>query len=248
VAKGLCPQFDYSYWKQAAQSGGANAYYYASDGPGTGTYRLNGTGPSVTFADAILSGAGLYFFVTATNSVPVDADSNGVYDNLAEPESSDGPIRGFVFLNADFTTTGNGASSFSGTTIAPGEPYIDENNNGKFDSGEYYIDLTYPGSSGGTWTVNGGTTGGSRQDPSLDAGTSGKYTTDLNLYGVMYTNGIFSAQGNWVYFGSVVAKGGITDITGNPEFWFDERLIKGTWPPDDLTVPKTLITAWQTDM
>ena len=33
------PRFDYKLWKEIALSGGNNVYYYASDGPGTGTYR-----------------------------------------------------------------------------------------------------------------------------------------------------------------------------------------------------------------
>ncbi len=28
------PKFDYALWKNIAQSGGANVYYYASDGAG----------------------------------------------------------------------------------------------------------------------------------------------------------------------------------------------------------------------
>ena len=30
--------------------------------------------------------------------------------------------------------------------------------------------------------------------------------------------------------------------------WFDERLIKGEWPPPDLELPRTMVTVWQTDL
>ncbi len=251
AVQNLCVQFDYTFWKQIAQSGEPNVFYYASDGPATGTYRLNGTGPSVDFETAAAGGNGLYFFDTTNNSTPVDANSDGTYDNLCEDVTSDGPLKGLIYLNANFITTGGGGTTTPGTLIAPAEPYIDANGNGLYDDGEYYIRLTYPGSPSGTaWTKSGGSTvGAARQDPAVDAAPAGKYAANLNVYGLLYTNGSFQSSGNWVFFGAVVSKAGIAPhIAGSPDYYFDERMIKGMWPPPDLNLPKTVITAWQTDM
>ena len=49
-----------------------------------GTYKLNGSGASITMKDATDGNKGLYFFDTATNTSPVDADGNGSYDNLSD--------------------------------------------------------------------------------------------------------------------------------------------------------------------
>ena len=76
---------------------------------------------------------------------------------------------------------------------------------------------------------------------------------EANLYGVLYNSGHFSAQGNGVYFGSIVAGNGVGEdyfgapAAGNPELYFDERLIKGEWPPPELELPMTMITMWKTD-
>ena len=84
------PEFNYQLWKGVAQSGGQNVYYYASDGAGTGTYKLNGSGASVSMRTATDGRSGLFFFDTATNTAPVDADGNGTYDNLSDAVSMSG--------------------------------------------------------------------------------------------------------------------------------------------------------------
>ena len=76
---------------------------------------------------------------------------------------------------------------------------------------------------------------------------------EINLYGVLYNSGAFSLQGNGVYFGSVIAAGGVGEdyfgpgAAGDPEIYFDERLVKGDWPPPELALPLTIITVWKTD-
>jgi hypothetical protein len=88
VPRALCPEYDYSFWKGVALGGGANIYYYKSDGVGTGTYKLVGTGPSVDFRTAVHNQTGFFFFDTATNSVPVDANGDGTFDNLSATSRS----------------------------------------------------------------------------------------------------------------------------------------------------------------
>jgi hypothetical protein len=31
--------------------------------------------------------------------------------------------------------------------------------------------------------------------------------------------------------------------TGNPQIWFDETLVKGTWPPSQFRLPRVTVTA-----
>jgi len=248
------PEFNYQLWKNVAQSGAQGVYYYASDGAGSGTYKLAGSGTSVSMRTATDGNAGLFFFDTATNTAPVDADSNGIYDNLADAVSISGggySATGFIFMNSDFRTTGNGSAS-NRTIYAPSEPYIDANGNGQYDSTEYFIDLTYPNSVNGTYAKNGfhrEADGYTRQIPYSDAAADGHYSVSCNLYGVLYTNGAYNAKGNWIYYGSVVTKEGmVTGSAGTPDIYFDERLVTGGWPPADMGIPRTIITAWETDL
>jgi hypothetical protein len=66
VSTGLCPEYDYATFKALAQQGGNNVYYYSSDGAGTGTFKLNGSGSSVTMPSATDNNIGFFFFDTAT--------------------------------------------------------------------------------------------------------------------------------------------------------------------------------------
>jgi hypothetical protein len=70
----------------------------------------------------------------------------------------------------------------------------------------------------------------------------------INWYGVIYTSGTWDAQGNGKFFGSIVTQRGVLGSAGTADVWFDERLIKGQWPPPELELPRTMITVWQTDL
>jgi hypothetical protein len=136
------------------------------------------------------------------------------------------------------------------TIAAPGEPYIDANGNGQYDSDEYFVDLTYPNAVGNSYAKHAMrrvVDGYTRQVPWKDAASDGKYTIGINFNGVFYTNGIFDAQGNWAYYGSVVTKGGMTGSAGTPDIYFDERLVSGAWPPPEIQLPRTMISAWETE-
>ncbi len=256
VAVGLCPDYDYALWKEVAQSGAPNTFYYRSDGAGTGTWKLNGSGTSVDFVTATNGHSGLFFFDTADNLPPRDADSNGVFDNLADTVSINGggwQAAGFIYLNAGFGTTGTGNTTTQRQLVAPAEPYIDSNGNGMYDDTEFFLDLTYPGSSTGTYAVNGMrrvADGYTRQDPPLDtSGTAGKWNANVNMYGLFYATGIVQAQGNYIYFGSMISKSGAAapGFSGTPDYFYDERMERGLWPPSDMGLPRTMITAWQTE-
>src|SRR6185369_8200910 len=155
-------------------------------------------------------------------------------------------MAGFIYLNADVNTTGAGGNpSNARQLIAPGEPFTDLNGNNKYDPDEWFIDIDYPNSLTGDYVKNGThrvMDGFTRQDPAVDAASAGKWTKDINIYGVFYTNGTFNAQGNYVFFGTVVTRSGmsITGVAGagNPDFYYDERLVKDQWPPFDLNLPR----------
>jgi|GEM_PF-1149855 len=255
VARETFPAFDYALWKNIARSGEAHVYYYASDGPGTGTYRLNGIGPSVSFRAATDGGTGFYFFDTGDNGPPVDADSNGTYDNLADPvelNSGGWTTGGLIYLNADFRTIGNGSASAPRTLFAPGEPYVDANDNHRYDPDEWFVDLTYPAGITGTYGKSGMhrvVDGFTRQVPSVDASPDGRYSAGINMDGIFYTSGAYDAQGNWIFHGSFLSRTGIylNGSSGTPLFYFDERLITDQWPPIDMSLPRTIVTSWVTD-
>lgn len=76
----------------------------------------------------------------------------------------------------------------------------------------------------------------------------GRFVNDLDpiLSGVFYNEGDYDSMGNAVYFGSLLINGSVIG-TGTPEVWFDERLIKGMWPPPEMPIPRVYISAHQTD-
>jgi len=69
---------------------------------------------------------------------------------------------------------------------------------------------------------------------------------DLNLNGVLYNEGQFYATGNAAFFGSVLAEGNATKA-GTPDIYFDERLVKGNWPPGNFGFPRVYVSSAQTD-
>jgi hypothetical protein len=156
----------------------------------------------------------------------------------------------------------------------PGEPFTDTipPANGGTDTvydAEEFVNLDYattmggggspptmrvkqsPGTETNTVTAGGITATGTTTNARDDAGLP--VQAEVNVYGVVYNSGHFSAQGNGIYFGSVVAGNGVGEAffgapaAGNPNIYFDERLIKGEWPPPEIELPLTIITVWKTD-
>lgn len=72
-------------------------------------------------------------------------------------------------------------------------------------------------------------------------------TDGINLDGVLYNEGKYYAQGNAIYYGSVLARGAVTGTSGTADVWFDERLVKGDWQRRFKQMPRVVITSHETD-
>lgn len=88
---------------------------------------------------------------------------------------------------------------------------------------------------------------------SVDDCTSNAYDKDGALValqpildGVLYNEGTFGSAGNADYFGSLLFERDV-DATGTPNIWFDEKLIKGDWPPGNFGFPRVYVTTHETD-
>lgn len=86
-----------------------------------------------------------------------------------------------------------------------------------------------------------------------DECTSNAYDRDGGLVeiapildGVLYAEGEFGSAGNANYFGSLMFEKDV-DASGTPNIWFDEKLIKGDWPPGNFGFPRVYITTFETD-
>ncbi|HEX7136807.1 MAG TPA: hypothetical protein VF219_03135, partial [Vicinamibacterales bacterium] len=66
----------------------------------------------------------------------------------------------------------------------------------------------------------------------------------VGVQGVIYNQGSFSSTGNASYFGALVV-GQDTNPKGTPDIYFDERLIKGGWPPPGVNFPRVMISQEQ---
>ena len=254
-----CPTFDYALWKQIAQSGLKNNYYFKWV---SGTnFSLDGSGASTDFRTLTDGRGGIFFFdtqdglapnVAGTNLTPAIGFSGGTYG-----------VSGFVYLNsANFYTTG--LSGRNATYVPPGEP----------SDASGFVNFDYPGSTADNYQIKTTANFETFRDPVTDTWyctdaaicTSGvgaqqtpagapvkdsyglPFVTDAVVNGVMYNAGTFETQGNAKYFGSVVAQRGVIDGGGTPEFWFDERLVKGEWPPKGMSIPRVVVSVWQTDL
>ncbi|HEY3175593.1 MAG TPA: pilus assembly PilX N-terminal domain-containing protein [Candidatus Polarisedimenticolia bacterium] len=256
-----CPAFDYDMWKQVSQSGFGDAHYFVWTGAGD-SFRENGVGAAKTFARWTKGNrGGLYFFDTSDGQPPDPAGTN-LTDEVSLTSSDSWSGAGFIFLNAvNLRQTGIGPDGVSRALLPPGEPYVDANGNKLYDSGEQYVNLNYMTSASGAATIDPNA-GGQTSTVVPVTGDTFSYTTstlrddngipmlkDINWYGVIYTSGTWDAQGNGTFFGSIVTRMGVLGGTGGtPDVWFDERLIKGQWPPSDLELPRTMVTVWQTDL
>ena len=252
-----CPDFDYQTWKTIALSGGKDILYLAYD-PGTQSYRLDGLGDPKSFRTWTEGEKGLFFFDTVNGQAPASDGSN-----LTPDISINGAAwnsKGFIYLNAnDFVTSGAGTPP-DAWIFPPGEPFVDVDTDGVLDVGEPHVNLLYPTVAGGAFEVDSGATQSVTADTDGD-GTNETYTTTLareilgppfqapvNMYGVFYTSGHFDAQGNFSYYGSAVAKRGIGPSAGTPDFWWDDRIAQGQWPPPGLALPRVVISRWEVEL
>jgi len=255
-----CPMFDYNQWKAIAQSGVKNTYYFKH--VSTDTFQLDGVGSAQSFDTWTTGRTGLMFFDTANGKDP----NNGGGGSLS-PAVSVGAAwnsGGIMYLNAaDFSTTGNNAG-VSRFIVPPGEPWdasgfvnLDYQSGFPSDTGAnpgiQIISIAQPHTTTNTTTGEVWCTDYSIC-PSTPSGVPVRDNYGLPFYGnvawsgAFYTNGTVHFAGNSVYYGSMVAQGAVTSATGNTSFYFDERMIKGNWPPKELNLPRVVISSWQTDL
>ena len=244
-----CPDLDYAFWRQISLSGIKNAFYYKYTS--AGNFQLNGSGAAVTPEAATSGKTGLFFFDTANAQLPTDNNADGIFDNLTPNMSftSGWNSGGFIFLNAnELQTTGLGNSPPTRTMFAPGEPYIESNATDGWQTGETFLDLTYPTGDPTTkppfTKVGTATTGRTARGPNLNGG--------VHMAGVIYNSGYWNAKGNGKFFGSIITKQGIIEggggPAGTPDIWFDTCLKDKCWPPPSLKLPRVVATSWENDM
>ena len=255
-----CPSFDYDLWKQVARSGFGDAHYFVPTGT-TDSWRENGAGVAKTFAQWSKGVSGGFYFFDTKDGLEPDPNGTKLVDEVSLTSSDDWAGGGFVYLNArNMDQQGIDPDGVNRVLLPPGEPYVDTNGNKAWDPNEQYVNLAYSTTPTGAFTIDPNS-GGQTSTQTSATGESFTYTTStgrddqgipilhpVNWYGVVYTSGTWSAAGNGNFFGSIVTRLGVISSGGTPDIWFDERLIKGQWPPPDLQLPRTMITVWQTDL
>lgn len=242
-----CPEYDYKIWKLVASSGERDVHYFVW--AGGEEFRENGTGPALDFESATHEQEGVFFFETQDNLPPADLDGDGLLDNLtpAVRVDSDGwRFRGVIYLNAvsfQIDSVPAGTASLR----APGEPFQDADQNGRYDPGEAWINLDYPATLAGSFDADqsdayGGSVMRNQRGPEL--------STPVSLEGILYTSGSFEATGNGVIYGSVIALGGVTQAVEDgslptPQLYWNAS-IADDWPPAGWELPRTVVTGWKT--
>ena len=123
--------------------------------------------------------------------------------------------------------------------------------NGVRDVGEGYINLNYNDLDDIADDIRGSATddfGNGGFGPTYNSrGKTLPTPVDALLWGVLYTSGIFDAEGSAKYYGSVVTYAGCPAAAGTPDFYWDPSL-KDNWPPLGWDMPRVIITRWQTDL
>ncbi len=254
-----CPAFEYQIWKNVALSGGQNIHYMVYSA--TNSYKEDGLGTAQDLKAWTNGKEGFWFFDT-TDRLPPNATGSNIGGAMGL--SGTWNSAGFIYMNSDWDSTGTGGG-VNRVLIPPGEPWVDADADGVADPGEY-VNLKYPTSlSGGFRPYTDGHASNPAQTASVTStnGITYSYTTKpsardtqgipftdtIHFQGVLYVEGEFQFNGNLNVFGAVVTKGGMTSTSaGTPDIYFDERLIKGDWPPPELELPRTMVTFWETDL
>jgi hypothetical protein len=248
-----CPEFDYYTWRQIAKSGGSDVHYYAWD---NGTqFKEDAAGAATDFKTLTDGKQGLFFFDTKDGLAPHDPDANGVAVNLT-PEmkiSANYGVQGFVYANtANWTSQGKPGRPI--TMHWPAEPFRDANENGRYDTGEDFVNLNYATISTtdpfAKPAVTRADAGGDAFGGSVMWNSRGPNITgqEAIVWGVLYVSGNFDCQGTPEYYGSVVTKAGMNNsMAGTPDLFFDSDL-KDNWPPPGWELPRVIITKWITDL
>jgi hypothetical protein len=221
-----CPEYTFEFWKALARSGSRDVYFLVpAGGSPEPLFRRDGLGPARTFRDWTHGRAGLFFFDTVDGAPPDDT-------NLAPGEivvAGDWESRGFVYLNAErlrIEETTCLSPSCEIELRTPPEPFVGE-------PPSLWADLAWD--DGASSFVLG-------DDPSWQSSFQ-PYDRVTNFRGILYTTGAFEVTGNVTFYGSVIARGGVT-LEGAAEVFWDASIL-GNWPLEALRLPRTAVTSWR---
>jgi hypothetical protein len=242
-----CPIYDYDDWKAIAGSGEKNVHYFAWMPDGSG-YAEDGVPPGNSSIQALTDGRqGIFFFDTRDGRPPVDNDGNGVFDNLPALDvriSGGWDFTGVLYLNVK-SFGFSGAVGVTRQVRAPGEPFLDADQNGTLDAGEQHVNLGYPTTPGTVFNPATIQAAGTRQarGPAIDL--------DVSFRGLLINQGTFEATGTGTLYGSVVAVSGVTQSVADgslptPSLIFDASLLDD-FPPAAWGLPRVTVTGWDTE-
>ena len=259
-----CGGFDYGRMKSAATSGEEAARYFAFD-PATGLFKEWGSSPARSVYEWTHGQEGLFFFDTKDALPPNGHGPGDSQTNLTPPvviENVDYNFSGFLYLNAESIMIRNVAGA-NRVIIPPGEPFDDTNGSGQYDAGETFVNLIYPttvieGNPGAVIQKSpGAVQSGNATSPDMESyaytTTAGRdpqgipITGEVNVFGVLYNAGNIVAEGPARHYGSLIAGTAVVQTTAGadtPEIFFDQRLNNGTWPPAEITFPRTQLSLW----
>jgi hypothetical protein len=242
----VCPVYDYRLWKGIAMSGARDVHYYAYDA-GSSKFREHGKGTALSFQAITHGQEGVYFFDTADRLPPTDDDADGIFDNLTPgiKVSDNWDFTGFVYLNAQ-SLKPDGLTGPLRQVSPPGEPFLDGDIDGEYDTGERFINLIYP--SIATEVDDSVVADTSAGGASRDARGPAIPDVPVSFRGILYTSGTFEATGTGTFYGSVIALQGVTQspddgTADTPTIIWDESIVT-EWPPAGWDVPRVVITEW----
>ena len=176
------------------------------------------------------------FVVLPTTPTPIVV-SAGVWD-----------FQGFLYLNAvSFQIEQVTGSAV--TLRPPGELYLDADGNDAYDTGESWINLSYPATLADPVLLDPNDMYGSLvmhndRGPEITG-------VPVSFRGILFTSGYFDATGTGRIYGSVIARQGVTQAAADgslptPEIYWDAT-IGADWPPPGWKVPRVVATAWITE-
>lgn len=235
-----CPQFPYQVWKEIAKRGTGNAHYYVWDN--TDKFRKNGTGSLEKFRVITDTNTGLFFFDTKDGNPP---DGTNLTPAIVVADWT-WQSKGLIYLNAESIKFENTAGRDT-TFRAPGEPFQDKNENGRWDTGERWLKLQYPTQLVPASDGPEGHFYAAAKIPGDERQVRGPEIVDLsNMEGVFYNSGEYKA-GNGRFYGSFIANGIDDEGSSTPDHYFNEDL-RTSWPPSEWAMPRVVVTRWETDL
>ena len=238
-----CPGYDYDDWKAVASSSERGVHYFSWDGA---RFVEDGTGDAGTLHALTDGREGIFFFDTEDALAPRDDNGDGVFDNLTPAVTISGNwnFRGVLYLNADGFRF-DGATGINRQVRAPGEPFLDADQDGAFDAGESFVNLDYPTTAGTAFNAPAIQASGVRdaRGPAI--------AIPVSLHGLLINQGTFEATGAGTLYGSVVAVSGVTQSVADgsqptPRLIFDASIVDG-FPPVGWNLPRVTVTGWVTE-